>query len=263
MFVMFAGLGVLVSTGCVPDNSAAKEQLNAGYQAFDRKDYEGAMADADAFLTKNPNAPGSAEAFYLEGRVYEERAETAGFGGDMAGVKTNLDKERYAYQRGLESPSVPKVQALLHAGLANVAYHLDDYGTAVREWQVSYAAIEPPDAQAWVLYRIGLCQQRLGWFSQADRSFQSVRTQFPSGEPAVRAAAHEGATCFYLQVGAYKDFPTANLTVSSLRAQSLTAAVVAGPDEEVVRIGPLPTFAEARAVQIRLASNYPSAVIVP
>jgi tetratricopeptide (TPR) repeat protein len=260
---MLAALGALTCAGCVPDNSAAKEQLNAGYQAFDRKDYNGAMADADAFLTKNPNAPGSAEAFYLEGRVYEERAETAGFSGDMAGVKANLDKERSSYERGLETPSAPRVQALLHAGLANVAYHLDDYGTAVREWQISYASIQPPDAQAWVLYRIGLCQQRLGWFPQADRSFQMVRQQFPSSEPATRAAAHEGATCFYLQVGAYKDFPNANRSVSSLRAQGLTADVVAGTDEEVVRIGPLTTFADARAVQIRLAASYPGAVIVP
>lgn len=261
--LVFAALATLMISGCEPDNSGAKAQLNAGYSAFDRRDYDGAMSDAEAFLSKNPNAPGSAEALYLEGRVYEERAEASGFAGDIAGVKSNLDNERSAYEHGLAMPSVPRVQALLHAGLANVAYHLDDYGTAVREWQVSYAAIEPTDAKAWVLYRIGLCQQRLGWFPQADRSFQMVREEFPSSEPAARATAHEGATAFYVQVAAFKDFPNANRCVSSLKAQSLPAEVVAGPSEEIVRVGPASTFAEARALEIRLAPKYPGALVVP
>jgi tetratricopeptide (TPR) repeat protein len=185
-------LSAMLLGACVPDNGPAKAQINAGYAALDHKDYDGAMSDAQAFLQHNPNGDGSAEAYYLEGRVYEERAETSGT--DTQAVKANLDAARTAYTSGLAQPSVPKVQALLHAGLANIAYHFDDYGTAVREWQVSYAAIEPAEAKGWVLYRIGVCQQRLGWFPQADRSFQMVRAQYPDSEPAGRAAQHEGAT---------------------------------------------------------------------
>ncbi len=244
-----------------PDNGPAKTKLNAGFAALDRKDYDGAMADAEAFLQHTPKGEGSAEAYYLEGRVHEEKAVESGADTDAA--KAHLNAARISYTNGLAGPSAPKVQALLHAGLANIAYHLDDYGTAVREWQVSYAAVEPAEAKAWVLYRIGLCQQRLGWFPQADRSFQMVRSQFPGSEPATRAAQHEGATGFYVQVGAFGDFMNANRTVSSLKTQGLTAEVVALPNEEVVRVGPLPNFADARAMQIRLISKYPGAVVVP
>ena len=261
MFAAGLGLWAMMLGGCVPDNGPAKAQLNAGYAALDRKDYEGAMTDAEAFLQHTPNGEGSAEAYYLEGRVHEQRAAESGT--DTEAAKSNLAAARIAYTNGLAQPSAPKVQALLHAGLANIAYHLDDYGTAVREWQVSYAAVEPAEAKAWVLYRIGLCQQRLGWFPQADRSFQMVRAQYPDSEPANRAAQHEGATGFYVQVGAFKDFMNANRTVSSLKVQGLTAEVVALPTEEVVRVGPLPTFADARAMQIRLIAKYPGAEVVP
>lgn len=254
-------LAAITSGGCVPDNGPAREQLNAGYISLDRKDYDGAMATAEAFLQHTPRGAGSAEAYYLEGRVHEAKAQESG--GDIEASKAHLDAARIAYTRGLTEPSAPKVQALLHAGLANIAYHLDDYGTAVREWQVSYAAIEPAEAKAWVLYRIGICQQRLGWFAQADRSFQLVRTQYLGSEPATRAAQHEGATGFYVQVGAFKDFLNANRTVSSLKTQGLAAEVVALPSEEVVRVGPLANFADARAMQIRLITKYPTAVVVP
>jgi TolA-binding protein len=261
IFVAGLSLAGLLLTACAPDPGPAKEELNTGYRAFQSQDYDGALADAEKFLQHTPNGPGSAEAYYLEGRVYEQRAQTTGT--DSAASKSDLDSARNAYTRALTVPSAPKVQALIHAGLANIAYHLDDYGTAVREWQVSYAAIEPPEAKAWVLYRIGVCQQRLGWFPQADRSFDVVRANFPASEPAQRAAQHEGATGFYVQVGAYSDFANANRSVSSLKTQGLSAEVVAEPTEEIVRVGPLANFAEARSLQIRLIGSYPGAVVVP
>jgi tetratricopeptide (TPR) repeat protein len=261
--ILAAGLSLagLMLAGCAPDPGPAKAELNAGYGAFQSQDYDTALADAEKFLQHTPKGPGSAEAYYLQGRVYEQRAQTAGT--DSQGAKSDLEAARKAYTSALTVPSAPKVQALIHAGLANIAYHFDDYGTAVREWQVSYAAIEPLEAKAWVLYRIGVCQQRLGWFAQADRSFDMVRANFPASEPAQRAAQHEGATGFYVQVGAYKDFANANRSVSSLKIQGLNAEVVAQPTEEIVRVGPLPTFAEARSLQIRLIGSYPGAVVVP
>ncbi len=256
--VVWALAAVLWLAGCEPD-SPQKAQLNAGYSALRFQDYKDAMADAEAFLRATPAGPGSAEAYYLEGRVYEQGAETAA--GEA--VRNNLNAARTAYSHGLGLNSSLRVQALLHAGLANIAYHLDDYGTAVREWGASYPAIEPADAKAWVLYRIGLCQQRLGWFPQADRSFQMVRAQYPNSEAATRAAAHEGATAFYVQVGAFEDFVNANRAVASLRTQGLTAQVVAEPNRETVRVGPIPTYAEARAMQTRLMTQYTDAEVIP
>ena len=165
--------------------------------------------------------------------------------------------------RGLALPSIPSTQARLHAGLANVAYFVDDYGTAVREWQVAFPNLEKPQDKAWTLYRIGLCQQRLGWFAEADRTFQSVRQQFPGSEPANRAAVHEGAKAFYVQVGAYADAAHADKTAAALRAQGLNSVKGQEPGKLTVRVGPVPSYADARAMKARLSVQYPSAVIFP
>ena len=145
----------------------AKAELKTGYNAFQSQDYDDALADAEKFLQHTPTAPVPPRHIIWKA-VSTQTGTGARRGSDAA--KTNLDAARTAYTRALTVPSAPKVQALVYAGLANIAYHVDDYGTAVREWQVSYAAIEPLEAKAWVLYRIGVCQQRLGWFPQADRS---------------------------------------------------------------------------------------------
>lgn len=246
-------------TGCAPD-PAAKDQLHNGYDALEHRQYDQADAIAHAYLTKTPQGPGSAEALYLEGRVLEARAEYAN---DAAQSRAQMDAARDVYSRGLALPAVPNVQARLHAGLANVAYFEDDYGTAVREWQLAYPNLEKPDDRAWTLYRIGICQQRLGWFEQADRSFQAVREQYGGSEPANRSAAHEGAKGFYVQVGAYSDASHADKSVTALRAQGLNAQKAQEPGKQVVRLGPIPSYADARALKARLSGQFPEAIITP
>ena len=66
-----------------------------------------------------------------------------------------------------------------------------------------------------------------------------------------------------MQVGAFEDFVNANRAVASLRAQGLTAQVVAEPKRETVRVGPIPTYAEARAMQTRLMTQYPGDEVIP
>ncbi len=247
------------SSGCAPD-VASKQQLHSGYEALGQHQYDQADAIANAYLKKTPSGPGSAEALYLQGRVHEARSETDG---DPAQMRSELDAARDAYTRGLAMPAVPATQARLHAGLANVAYFEDDYGTAVREWQLAYPALEKPEDKAWTLYRIGLCQQRLGWFAQADRNFNRVRQQFPNTEPANRAATHEGATAFYVQVGAFSDASHADKTAAALRAMGLNPVKAMEPGKQLVRVGPVANYADARALKARLSPHYPGAIITP
>ncbi len=256
VFVLLA-IGWLI--GCGPD-PAAKDQLRSGYDALERRQYDQADAVAHAYLNKTPHGPGSAEALYLEGRVREARAEYAG---DPAQAHAQMEAARDAYNQGVAVPAVPAVQARLHAGLANVAYFEDDFGTAVREWQLAYPNLEKAEDRAWTLYRIGLCQQRLGWFEQADRSFETVIQQYAGTEPANRSAAHQGARGFYVQVGAFTDASHADKTVGALRAQGLNPQKATEPGKQVVRIGPVPSYADARALKVRLSAQFPEAIITP
>lgn len=252
-------LVVATIAGCGPD-PAAKNQLRSGFDALDHRQYDQADAVAHAYLNKTPHGPGSAEAFYLDGRVHEARAEYAA---DPAQGRAEMAAARDAYNQGLGIPAVPGVQARLRAGLANVAYFEDDYGTAVREWQLAYPNLEKADDRAWTLYRIGVCQQRLGWFEQADRSFNAVREQYANTEPANRSAVHEGAKGFYVQVGAYSDATHTDKAAAALRAQGLNPQKALEPGKQVVRIGPVTSYAEARALKARLSAQFPEAIITP
>jgi tetratricopeptide (TPR) repeat protein len=257
---------VLIVAGCsngvTPDG---RHQLQSGYQAIGQNDYNGAMKSADQFLHDHPHGGGgTAEALYLEGRVFEQRATTEEGAGREGEAKLDLQTARSTYVRALALPAEPKLVALIHSGVANTAYFQEDYATAMNEWAVAYPQMIQLDVRAWMLYRIGVCQQRLARFDQADRSFAEVRQLFPNSVPAQRAVAHQGAKAFYVQVGAFADQATADKIVASLQSQGYRAARMSPqPARQEVVVVPAYTYADAKQLRSRLLASYPGAVIAP
>ena len=260
----------LALAGC-SGKHAAKQDLNAAYGELDQKHYDKAFASAEAYLKRNPKGPGSAEALYLQGRVHEARAEEAGASGRKEEARQNLVDAANAYQRAisLQDPRpAPQVEGLCRAGLANAAYYLDDYQTAAREWAAALPLVAQADAKAWILYRVGLCQQRLGSFQEADQTFAQVRSQFPDaadGEPARRAATRGGHRGFYVQVGTFTSPVNADRAIAALQKGRVPAARGTDPatGRQIVRAGPVPSYPEAKALKQYLAGQYPDAVVVP
>jgi outer membrane protein assembly factor BamD (BamD/ComL family) len=257
MFFLTAALA-----GCAT-NPSAKAQLNGGYQALDQQQYDQAIQAADQYLQKTPDGPGSAEAQYLKGRVLEVRADQADRQGNITQSRADLKDAGDCYKTGLLLSPPPAVEALLHAQLANVAYHFDDYGTAVREWQSAYPHLQTADSNAWVLYCVGLCQQRLGWFAQADRTFQMVEETYPGTPQAARAAKHIGLKGFYVQVGAFSDAGDAQRIIANLQMHGFQPDKQVEGGKQLISVGPVPTFADAHALKARLEADYPKAFIEP
>ncbi|HSU66085.1 MAG TPA: SPOR domain-containing protein [Tepidisphaeraceae bacterium] len=252
--------------GCASSKSVEdKKVLGAGYQSLNAQDYDAAMQRSEEFLQNNPNGgPGTPEALYLQGRVYEHRAIQADNAGKSAEARSDLQDARTTYEHALTLKPSPKLSALLRAGMANAAYFQEDYYTAMREWAAAYPELTDPDAKAWVLYRLGLCQQRLGRFDEADRSFAQVRQQFPRSEPAQRASHHEGAKAFYVQVGSFADAKNADAAMNSLRTQGFNA--IKSPDasgRQSIRVGPAFNYEQAKALKARVSAAYPAAIIEP
>jgi tetratricopeptide (TPR) repeat protein len=242
-------------------NAARRDQLAGAYQAFDERRYDDAIAAAERVLTEDATGPGSAEALYLEGRVHEQQAVQAGTTG---GAKDHLREAKGLYQRVLATTPPQPLDAYARAGLANVSYFLEDYNTAAREWAAAYPHISEVGAKAWVAYRAGLSEQRRGNFAAADRHFAEVQQLFPGSEQARRAAAHQGATGFHVQVGAFATPANAQNAISALKSQGFTPATLTDAQgRQVVGVGPVQTYAQAKTLRDRLAAQYPGAVIVP
>lgn len=264
--VRWALMAIVLVAGCASNKSADdKRTLQAGYDALSAQDYDTAMARSSEFIANNPNGgAGTPEALYLQGRVYEHRAETADNVGHQAEAHSDLQDARSTYEHALTLNPSPKIAALLHAGVANVAYFQEDYFTAMREWAAAYPGLTQPDARAWVKYRLGLCQQRLGRFDEADRSFAEVRQDYPRSEPAQRAATHQGVKAFHVELGSWADAKAADEVVAGLRKQGFTADQSPLPDgRHSVRVGPAYNYEQAKALRTRLVGAYPAATIEP
>lgn len=256
----------IAAAGCVENKTAEdRKTLQSGYQSLNAGDYDAAMAESEQFLRDNPTGgKGTAEALYLQGRVLEHRAEAADNAGHTAEARANLQDARSTYEHALTLNPSPKLAALLHAGVANTAYFQEDYFVAMREWSAALPGLSQPDAKAWVLYRLGLCQQRLGRFDEANRAFAQVRTQYPHSEPAQRAAAHEGAKGFYVALGSWSDAKAADTVVNALRGQGFAATASTEPNgRHAVRVGPAYNYEQAKSLRARLQGAYPAAAIEP
>ncbi|HLL90433.1 MAG TPA: tetratricopeptide repeat protein [Tepidisphaeraceae bacterium] len=259
MALSVAAIGGLAGCATAQPSPGARQGLNDGYAALERGNYDAASAAAEAYLRTHRNGPGVAEALYLKGRAFEQRTPR-----DQAVRDANLAQARSAYAEALNHQPEPKLEGNIRAGLANVAYFRDDYLAALGQWTAAYDKLTDADAKAWTLYRIGLCQQRLGRFDRADQTFEQVKRNYPSTEPAKRAADRQGTRSFTLQLATYGSAPVADAATQQLRQQNLTPTRVTDPQGRIVLTLPnLPAYDEAKRLKQRLAGQFPDAVIVP
>jgi len=255
---MFFVLLLTGGLGCT--NQKDTQNLREGYGALDQKNYERAIAAADDYLAKHPTGNGAAEAAYLRGRAFEQRTKISD-----AEANANLREAAASYEKALTLMPSRQLEGYVRASLGNVSYWLNDFGAAEVNWRDAYDKLEPGDLKMWVLYRMGLSQQRLGKWEAADETFAEVEKEYPRTEPAMRAAAHRGARAFYVQVAAFSSPQPAETLVKTLRSQGYPAGRYEKKEKglQLVMAGPLKRYEEAVAMKNRLGGQYRDAVIVP
>jgi tetratricopeptide (TPR) repeat protein len=257
MWMIFVLL-VLSQRGC-ESNPDSTSKLADGYQALESQHYDAALAAADEQLARSPKGPGAAEALYLRGRTLEQRPAA-----NADEARRNLRSAENAYEEALRHNPAAKLQSYIRASLANVQYFQDDYNAALREWSSVYPHLEDPAVKSWVLYRMGLCRQRLGQFEQADKTFAQVQQQFPNTVPAQRAREHQGARSFTVQFATFANAATAQMAMEAFRRDGvLPTAATDRQGRTIVRVGPLQSHQQALALKQRYAARYPDALILP
>lgn len=247
-----------LTAGCAAPRQD-RDALNVGYQALQAGKYDDALARAEAYLSKHPQGEGAAEAHYLRGRVFEQRVA-----GSQRDAQANLQAARNAYIAALELKPNPTLEANVRASVGNVAYWQDDYATAAQQWQRAYEITTDPPTRAYILYRIGLSQQRLGQFDAADRTFAMVQEQYPNTDAASRAKVKQGHRGFLVQLATFANSGGADQAVLEIRKSGVTPQRVTNPKgQHVVSVGPVPTYQQAQALKGRFLDRYPDALILP
>lgn len=248
----------LVASGCV-ENQPPKKVLNEGYTALEQQQYDEAIGKADEFLSQSPAGPGSAEALYLRGRGYEQKLARS-----PQDAQVNLQNARTSYIQALEQKPSPKLESYIRTSLANVAYFQDDYNTALQQWSAAYGDRQDAEVQAWTLYRMGICRQRMNQFAEADQVFAAVQERYPNTIPAQRAKEHSGARSFQVQLATFASPTGADQAMAQLKREGVGATrVIDSKGRSVIRVGPVSTYQQAKSLQARFAGRYPDAMILP
>jgi TolA-binding protein len=258
-----AAVVLVAAAGCGGNQQATKDRLAAAYGelANPQPNYAEVAAAADQYLQENPSGPDAADALYLRGRAME----TKGQRDPASPAKDFADAHNYYTQAAAQNPR-PALEGLIHAGIGNVLYFQERYGQAIGELSTAYDKLEKPDDKAWALYRIGLSQQRMGRWDDADKNFALVQQHFPNTVQAQRAREKQGARAFWVQVGAYSTPQQADAVVADLKKAGMPAlrfAEPSGKGTQYVRAGPLPTYEQAVAAKNRVEKKYGTVVILP
>jgi tetratricopeptide (TPR) repeat protein len=255
--IRHSGFWFLVFAAACADNPQSEQQLSDAKQSLQSQQYDPAIRSADEVIAAN-NSPDLSEAYYLRGYAIENRPKS-----DNADAIRDLSLARESYANGLSHDPTPSVAGRLHAQLGNVTFYQDDYSTALREFDAAYSLTNDPQNKPLILYHMGVCEQRLGRFDDADRTFQRVEQQYPNSEFVPYARSREGIRGFYVQVGAYSQ--PSDIQKAAKAVASAGSAPLKTNDKglTVIRTSDVPSYDEAQDLKTRLASRYPDARVMP
>ncbi len=255
--LLFLSLTIGVA-GCASDQ-VTQRKLQDSQQALEGKRFDSAIASADAVIAKQATGADAAAAYYLKGRAIEQREKA-----NPSISTADLDLAKVNYNRALQMAPPKKLEGYIRTSLANVDYFQDNFSAAFEGWSKAYDLMSEPEIKAWSLYRIGLCQQRLGRFDQADKTFKQVQNLFPNTEQATRSRERHGVRGFQVQLATFNNSKNADNAIAELKQQGVSATKsndVRGLT--ILRVGPVPTYAEAKRLKERFAGKYADAIILP
>jgi len=240
--------------GC-QQNPTAEQSLLGGEQAFAAKNYDMAIARASGAIMLDPN---NADAYYLRGRAVEERIKPS-----QLAAANDLAMAKIDYLKGLTLNPSKTTAARLCAQLGNIAFNQNDYPAALSEWTQALPGMDQDAWKARVLYLMGVSQQRLGRFGDADYTFGQVISQFPNSPSAAGAKQRQGVHGFQVQVGAYTQLADAGKAANVLQANGAVPMVSNERGKYIVRSRPTPSYAQAEALRQRLLSVFSDAMLYP
>ncbi|CAN5375482.1 hypothetical protein BH10PLA1_BH10PLA1_13280 [soil metagenome] len=253
--LMVAAISV---AGCSSDQATQKKLVD-GKLALEQNNFDSALTTADSVVNSDASRGDMAAGYYLHGRAIEQRVKA-----DPAVAQNDLSLARTDYNRALQLAPPKKLEGYIRASLGNVDYFQDDYAGAFEQWSTAFNLLSEADLKAWTLYRIGLTQQRMGRFPQADQTFVQVQSQFPGTEQASRARERHGVRGFQVQLATFTNAKNADASITELKKQGVTPTKTTDPRGlSVIRVGPYATYAEAQQIKHRFAVKYADAIILP
>ncbi len=253
-------------TGPSPALQAANRAVESGRAASKTGDMatadryaDEAIADAGSYLRGDPYGTDAANAFYLQGRGYELKVAAG-----PTEASGNLSQARSAYQLALGRSPSSQLEGNIRASLSNVAFFQDDFASAIDQASQAMKMIDSNEVKSLLLFRIGVSQQRLGEWTTADQTFNTVVQKYSRLTAAEAAREHTGERQFYVQIATYNSPDAADKALLQLTG---TGTIVTrrsnAQGRTVADTGPFATYKDAKRAKEQLGPAFPDALIVP
>ncbi|HTW94854.1 MAG TPA: tetratricopeptide repeat protein [Tepidisphaeraceae bacterium] len=250
------GLSFLFLAAC-GHTATQQDKIDAAAVAIGSQTrYDDAVADADDAIKMGPP---NAEAYYYRGRAEQERPKS-----DPSIAQSDYDRAAADYKAALALDPDPDLVLRIHEKMADLAYSQEQYASALAQYQAVIDHLDSADVRAQALYQMGVCQQRIGDFDAADKTFAEVIQDYPDTDLAQAAHAHLGARAFYVELGEYADpGDSANALTQANVLGIKTEVEVRSDGMHILQSGPFKSYADAARVRNSVIVQFPSATVMP
>ncbi len=210
---MGAGL-LLLLTGCA--NRLTEQQqmwLARGQERYERKDYVRAIDPLNRFLSEVNEGPEFAQALYIRG---------------MSNAQAGRRPQAYSdLRRCATTPTETDITWRAYIVLGTLHFEDEQWSQAAQSLQAAARRMPADPPKDFVLFRIGLCQERIGQWGATSRFYAEITRTFTSG-PYVKAAQRRlqlNANHFAVQCGAFRERVNAENLQTDLNRKGLDAYI--------------------------------------
>ncbi|TWT44637.1 Outer membrane protein assembly factor BamD [Phycisphaerae bacterium RAS1] len=255
LYLTTLATALLVSTGCSAYTAEQKRWLLDGENAYVEGRYDQSIANLSSFLGQVKDKPETGRAYYVRGLAQARREQRAAARSD--------------FQSAVAASSDAEVNWRAQVMLGTMSFEDEQWAAAAQFLSQAADTMPTFPPQDAVLYRLGLCWERLGRWAEAIEPYQRLVANFPASRYSDHARRHIELrpTYFAVQCGVYAEQRNADAMVAELKTKGLSAYVCSEPRRGrpayVVLVGRHAGYSDARRELARVMGHVPGAVLWP
>lgn len=243
--------------GCGPHETRQQiTQLHAGRQAFDEQRYTEAVDQLSRVIdAAEPDATTLSEALYVRGMAHAQAGQRAEAYRDLVRCVATTHSTDIAWRA--------------YVVLGTLHFEDEQWADAMVAFRAAADRMPNRPPKDLVLFRLGLCYERIGQWRNARTAYAELVRRFPDGTygDAARRKLNRNADYFAIQAGVFSVERNAEQQVRRLREHNLPATmrreIHNRLPRNVVLVGRYATYEEARR-QLGVVRQYvPDAVLWP